>query len=358
MEDRVQRSAFKVQIWKAASQPFGLICRLLMTLSILCTANAIVTPVHAEANDEFREELVNKLNDLRHHYGVKDLTIDKALASAAQHQAEYLAEKRKLDDEGPNGETVRDRAIDAGYGGDKSFTIHETNAMVWVDTDTDYLIEEVWRKSQQSVRVIFNPDVRQIGIGIADAPDKHRYIVLTLAGLSDGTDDYSITHPTYDYRTPKPTMSATPTPQPLVTSTRNPDGGLYHVVQSGETFSEIALAYGLDWYTLSVLNHITLSDTTPVVIQEGQTLLIEPTYTYTPTPTATKTPVPPTITPRPTFTAGPGGIKPIRTPAAVSQLPAPNFSRLLDRVLSWKRPVGWILVGLSIPGIYFSLRKK
>lgn len=358
MEDRVQSIEFRVQMWMAAKQPSFLYYLILSAILILLLSPFVITPVHAEENNDFREELVDKLNTLRHHYGVKDLTMDKALSSAAQHQAEYLAEERKLDDEGPNGETVRDRAVDAGYGGDKSFTIHETNAMVWVDTDTDYLIEEVWRKSQQAVRVIFDPDVRQVGIGIADAPDKHRYIVLTLAGLDDGTDDYSITHPTYDYRTPKPTMSATPTPQPLVTSTRNPDGGVYHVVQSGETFSEIALAYGLDWYTLSVQNNITLSDTTPVVIREGQTLLIEPTYTFTPTPTATKTPVPPTITPRPTFTAGPGGVKPINTPAAVSQLPAPDFTQLLDRILSWKRPVGWLLIGLSIPGIYFSLRKK
>lgn len=307
--------------------------------------------------DLFREDLLQELNTLRRQYGCGPLSFDEHLETAAQHQAEFLSETKKLQTSGPAGETIRDRAADAGYGGSKSFTIRETNAMVWVDTDVDYLIEEVWRKNQAAVRVMFDQAVRQAGIGIADSADKHRYIVLTLAGLDDGTDDYSIIEPTYDYRTPKPTMSATPTPQVLVTSTMNPDGGVYHIVQGGETFSEIALAYGLDWYTLSVLNHIKLSDTTPVVIMEGQTLVIQPTFTLTPTPTPTKTPVPPTYTPRPTFTADPNASTTV-LPTAVKELPAPDPGRLLESAVSHKRIVGWILVGICVPGIIFTLRRK
>lgn len=326
---------------------------LFLLFIILLTA---CPAVYCDENDTYREELLRDLNSLRRRYGCGTLSMDAHLNTAAQHQAEYLAEIGKLDKGGSAGESVKERAMDAGYGGDKPFTIRETNAMVWVDTDVDYLIEEVFRKTQDSVRTIFDPAFRHAGIGIADAPDKHRYIVLTLAGLNDGSDDYSITRPTYDYRTPKPTASATPTPQALITSTANPDGGVYHVVQEGETFSEIALAYGLDWYTLSVRNNIKLSDTTPVVIMEGQVLVIEPTFTLTPTPTPTKTPVPPTRTPRPTYTADPAMAR--VTVTAVSKLPAPNFGGLMSRTQSWKRPLGWILVGLCIPGLYFSLRKK
>ncbi len=321
---------------------------------ILLTA---VPAVFSDENDTFREELLQELNALRRQYGCGPLAFDEHLESAAQHQAEFLAEIKKLQTSGPAGETVQERAADAGYGGSKSFTIRETNAMVWIDTDAEYLIEEVWRKNQAAVRVMFDQNVRQAGIGIADSADKHRYIVLTLAGLDDGTDDYSITEPTYDYRTPKPTMSATPTPQALITSTMNPDGGIYHIVQEGETFSEIALAYGLDWYTLSVLNHIKLSDTTPVVIMEGQQLVIQPTFTLTPTPTPTKTPVPPTSTPRPTFTADPNRAAQI-LPTAVKELPAPDLGRLLDRAAAYKNTVGWILVGISIPGIIICLIRK
>lgn len=325
-------------------------------ISFLISLTVILT-VFAEGQDEFRNEIFDNLNRLRKQYGSGTLQFDDHLNAAAQHQAEFLAELGTLQSGGPAGESVHERAADAGYGGDKEFTVRETNAMVWVDTDINYLIEEVWRKSQPSVRVMFDSALRHVGIGIADAPDLHRYIVLMLGGLDDGTDDYSLTRPTYDYRTPKPTVSLTPTPQPLITSTMNPDGGIYHIVQEGETFSEIALAYGLDWYSLSVLNNIKLSDTTPVVIIEGQRLVIQPTYTLTPTPTPTKTPVPPTVTPRPTFTADPGRVVQVLTPSVV-KLPAPDFAGLVDRAVDLKKTVGWILIGLCVPGIFFTLRKK
>ena len=318
---------------------------------------AAFSAVFADADDETRQDLLEALNAVRIRYHVGTVKMDLPLQSAAQHQAEYLASIGKLENSGPSGEPVSELARDAGYGGDKAFTIVQTNAQVWVDTDIDYLIEKVWRGSPQSVRVLFDPGVRQAGIGIADAPDKHRYYVLLMAGLDDGTDDYSMTRPTYDYRTPKPTISATPTQEPLITSTPNPDGGVYHVVKEGETFSEIALAYGLDWYTLSIRNNIKLSDTTPVVIMEGQTLVIEPTFTYTPTPTATKTPLPPTRTPLPTFTVDPAAAAETQSPG-MDRLPAPRWDRLVDRAMTWKRPVGWILVIFSLSGLLLSLKKR
>lgn len=336
----------------------SIFCKAVIFFYIILIAFGYSASVYADAidPDEIRLSIIDTLNTLRVKYGCGELKTDEHLAAAAQHQAEYLAKIEKLDNAGPSGESVYDRAQDAGYGGDKSFTVKETNAKVWVDTDVDYLIEEVWRKSQASVRVIFDPAVRQIGIGIADASDKHRYYVLMAAGLDDGTDDYSMTRPTYDYRTPKPTTSATPTMQPLLTSTPNPDGGVYHVVQKGETFSEIALAYGLDWYSLSVLNHIKLSDTTPVVIIEGQTLVIAPTYTLTPTPTPTKTPLPPTRTPRPTYTADPNIRSSQQNPG--DRLPKPDFNGLLEKALPWKKTVGWILVAICVPGVILSLGRR
>ena len=334
----------------------------LILLFILCLAAFMAVFAAEEENaipaDPKLTEIFVHLNALRTRYHIDVVKFDAHLNAAAQHQAKYLAEIGRLDEYGPAGEPVRERAMDAGYGGDKDFTIGETSAQVWADTDTDYLIEKVWRQDQASIRTIFDPKVRQIGIGYADAADKHRYYVLILAGLDDGTDDYSMTRPTYDYRTPKPTASATPTPQELITSTANPDGGVYHVVQEGETFSEIALAYGLDWYTLSARNNIKLSETTPEVIKEGQVLVIEPTFTMTPTPTATKTPLPPTVTPRPTYTPGPSGSGGIAETPAIDRLPAPDWKGVVARTVQWKTAVGWVLVGICVPGIFLSLRKR
>lgn len=337
------------------------IFRIILLTILLCSACTAVFAAEEEnavPSDPKLVEIFVSLNAVRTRYHIGVLKFDVHLNAAAQRQAEYLAEIGRLEKYGPAGEPVRERAMDAGYGGDKEFTIGETSAMVWVDTDTEYLIENVWRQNQASVQTIFDPKVRQVGIGYADSADKHRYYVLIMAGLDDGTDDYSMTRPTYDYRTPKPTASATPTPQELITSTANPDGGVYHVVQEGETFSEIALAYGLDWYTLSVRNNIKLSDTTPVVIMEGQVLVIEPTFTLTPTPTATKTPLPPTNTPRPTFTPGPASSGGTIQKPAIDRLPAPDWNGVLGKALRWKTAVGWTLIGLCVPGVFLSLKKR
>ncbi len=332
-------------------------------LILICLVSCLfTTAVYAEDGgaagrvlEASRLDIFDALNDLRGQYGCGTLTIDSHLMTAAQQQAEYLAELGKLETTGRQGESVRERAMDAGYGGDKSFSIEETTAMVWVDTDTNYLIENVWRTNQKSMHAIFNTELRQCGIGIADAADKHRYIVLMLAGLDDGTNDY-IARPTYDSRTPKPTISATPTLQMLITSTPNPDGGVYHVVQEGETFSEVALAYGLDWYTLSVLNNIKLPTLTPVVIYEGEVLVIRPTNTATMTPTPTRTPLPPTSTPRPTYT--PGTDSAADDSEEEHTLPVPNFVKELAALACHKQTVGIILVCLCLPGLLLTLRKR
>ena len=332
--------------------------RLLLLSFLICSVVfSVFCCAYGQAESE-KQELFEKLNSLRKQYYCGELKTDPHLEAAAQNWAEHLAEIGKLDSRGPSGETIRELALDAGYGGDKSFTIKSTSAQVWVDTDINYLIEQVWRKDQASVKTIFDTSVRQAGIGICDAPDKHRYFTLITAGLDDGTDDYSVTRPTYDYRTPKPEASATPTPRELITSTAEPDGGIYHIVQEGETFSEIAMIYGLDWYTLASQNRIKLSDSTPVVIYEGQKLVIRPTFTPTPTPTATKTPIPPTSTPRPTFTPKPGAV-PSALPTAPSHLPAAlDWNRITGLFLPWKRTVGWILVAVCVPGILLSIRRR
>ncbi len=336
---------------------YRLILFLVLIFLDVCGAVFAEDPSAADGWAAFQEAIYQAVNQQRVKYHVGEVLHDKCLDAAAQRQAEYLAEIGKLTGSGRYGESLRERVLDSGYGGDESFTVRETNAQIWVDTDVDYLMEWVWHTEQTSVKALFSTDVRQIGIGIADAPDKHRYVVAILAGLDDGSDGYAMTRPTYDYRTPKPTASVTPSPEALITSTPNPDGGVYHVVREGETFSEIALAYGLDWYTLSVLNHIKLSDSTPVVIMEGQVLVIEPTFTLTPTPTDTKTPLPPTGTPRPTFTSDPAAAEGT-VPTAAEHLPEPNWDRLVDRLTARKNMIGWILICLCVPGILLSFRKK
>lgn len=325
--------------------------RILFLLPLIfCLFRSVTAQSDGTDAEAFRISICDELTDYRSAHHATEPAIDACLTAAAQRQAEYMAELGKLTDSGPAGETIYDRAIDAGYGGDRRFEVREARAKVWVDTDADYLINSIWKKETLSVRALMMEGAQHIGIGIADAPDKHRYIVVMIGAIADGDPAYDAV-PTYDFRTPKPENSATPTPAPLITSTMNPDGGIYHEVKAGETFSEIAMAYGLDWYTLSVLNHIKLVDGTPVVVYEGDTLVIQPTFTVTPTPTATKTPLPPTHTPRPTFT----GIPATPTAQSSGQLPPPDITPLLQRFVTWfagyRAAAAYALIGCSVLGL-------
>lgn len=301
-----------------------------------------------------RLEIFDTINQLREEHGLDTLIIDSNLTAASQRQAEYLAETGKLTSEGPAHETLKTRAEDAGYGGGGSFNIQENIARIWTETSGTYLVEDVWKKEQISIRNMMAPAARHIGIGIADAPNKRRYVSAMFGSLSDGADTYTVVS-TYDFRTPKPLISSTPTLVPMLTSTPHEDGGIYHVVQEGETFSEIALAYGLDWYTLSVLNHINTK--TPVVIYEGDTLVIRPTFTLTPTPTASKTPHPPTSTPRPTYTQDAGrlhGTQTVDTSSdSAGEAPSERMLVLLQKIFAHKRIVGIFLAVLSGLGLLY-----
>ena len=96
--------------------------QLMLILVLICTAAfAAVIDVHGQAEPE-KQELLEKLNALRKHYGCGELKTDPHLDAAAQVLAEHLAVIGKLENRGPSGESVRELVQDAGYGGEKSFT--------------------------------------------------------------------------------------------------------------------------------------------------------------------------------------------------------------------------------------------
>jgi murein DD-endopeptidase MepM/ murein hydrolase activator NlpD len=138
---------------------------------------------------------------------------------------------------------------------------------------------------------------------------------------------------------------------PVITSTPNYDGFVYHTVQSGQTLFQIALAYGVTVDYLKDLN--SLSDET--MIYTGQTLKIMQAATPTVTPTFTPTPVYPTRTPSPAEITATPTLRP--TPTAT---PTPT---LLDQLPTFDRQTfGFLLVILSALGlgviVFFAFFKK
>jgi hypothetical protein len=127
---------------------------------------------------------------------------------------------------------------------------------------------------------------------------------------------------------------------PVIVSTQNPNGAIYHIVQYGQTLEMIAVAYGISITELRNLNGLAegASD-----IYIGQSLTIRIAQPPTETPTPTQTTSPPTRTPR--------SITPIMTPTTMPTATAlPRL--LIPRGLAIQRKsVGLILLCIGIAGL-------
>lgn len=312
------------------------------------TKRISVTPTPVSDRDFAIQGIFSKINMVRAENNAQMLIFDDNLANAARNFASYLLEIGHLSEEGLQGETEKTRAEDVGYGGGASFNITQNIAMVWTDTTPDYLVNSIWGADPNIRQKLLDVKGQHIGIGIADDRQR-RFVVVMIGYLLDGSVQYTPL-PTYDVRTPKPEETFTPSPVPLITSTRQPDGSIMHEIQSGQTLSEIAYAYKVDWYSLAQLNDLDLDD--PVIF-EGEKLIIQPTFTITPTPTLTNTPRPPTRTPRPTYTAF---TFPSQTIALIPETGNENPAlKFISGAKSFRYEAGLLLVFFSAIGLILSL---
>jgi LysM repeat protein len=136
-----------------------------------------------------------------------------------------------------------------------------------------------------------------------------------------------------------PQTNVTPI-SPVVVSTPNSSGAIYHIVQYGQTLEMIAVAYGLSIAELRTLNGLPegASD-----IYIGQSLIIRVSQPPTETPTLTPTTPPPTRTPR--------SITPIMTPTPYPTATATPRSLIPQGVSLQRKSAGIILLSIGAAGL-------
>jgi LysM repeat protein len=158
-----------------------------------------------------------------------------------------------------------------------------------------------------------------------------------------------------------PVTTLTPA-APVVTSTPNPDGSIYHIVDYGQSLWSIAIAYGVHIADILALNGLTEAS----IIKPGMKLQIRkaPPATMTPSitpsvpvPTRTVTATRPTRTPAPTRTLTPTATDtptitttPTQTPKPLLPfIPAEGFKNrtFLGATLIVVCVIGLIVVGLT-----------
>ena len=310
-------------------------------------------------NETYVETLLTEINQLRAEYDRPELILDAALQKVAAAQVSVFAKLNRLSERSRDNRSLKSIAQEYQYAGGAAFSLHQNSAMVWRTTPPEYIIEEIWFSTVGERAKLLSADYLHAGIATI-VINNRRFVALITGKLANGSLTYTPL-PTIENATPPPdvapwTETERPSENPVVTSTPAADGSVAHVVLKDQTLSEIAAAYDIGWNGLALLNSLDLENP---VIYEGDTILIRPRFTDTVTPTITKTPIPPTRTPRPTYTANPTNAA--ANPASEeNREPGGYINDFFMKIEAFKPALAWGLIGLSVLGLImtFILRKS
>lgn len=305
-------------------------------------------------NEAYVEALLTEINRLRAEYDRPELIPDAALEKVAAAQVSVFARLNRLSERSKDNRSLKSVAQEYQYAGGAAFSLHQNSAMVWRTTPPEYIIEKIWFSTVGERAKLLSADYLHAGIATI-VINNRRFVALITGKLADGSLTYTPL-PTIENATP-PTADAPwsetelPDENPVVTSTPASDGSVAHVVLKDQTLSEIAAAYDIGWNGLALLNSL---DPENPVIYEGDTILIQPRFTDTVTPTITKTPIPPTRTPRPTYTADPTNAA--ANPASEeNREPGGYINDFFMKIEAFKPALAWGLIGLSVLGLIMTL---
>lgn len=223
-------------------------------------------------------DLILAMNTLRMSYGLPALIEDPIINAVAQATAETMAANQMSWHIGD----VSGRLAAAGYGG---------GAKVWATENFavgDHSIDEImviWSDASHMIPAV-NPAYCHVGAGVAKASNGRTYYVLQAA--------YTASHACGEYRPPSglPPQSegnsggssgVSQLIVPVKIATPDAEGRIFHVVEAGQSFWAIAIAYKVTIKDLETWNNLT-KDT---VLKVGQRLYIPGSNTKgysTPTP--------------------------------------------------------------------------
>ncbi|MBC8496149.1 MAG: LysM peptidoglycan-binding domain-containing protein, partial [Chloroflexi bacterium] len=196
-----------------------------------------------------RSELILAMNTLRVSSGLPALIEDPIVNAVAQSTADIMAANSMSWHIGD----VRGRIAAAGYGGGATVWATENFAVGNMSID---VIMQAWADPDH-MRPAVNPAYCHVGAGVAQAPDGRYYYILQAA--------YTSEHACGEYKSVlgdsgTGTNSNPPVSQiiiPVKIATPDADGRIYHIVQSGQSFWSIAIAYQITIHDLEVWNNLS-----------------------------------------------------------------------------------------------------
>ncbi len=271
---------------KRTSAALLLLIAFLLGFANIPWGKAAPAPVPAQSGVT-AYDLINAMNALRVGYGLPALIVDPIVMAVSQNTAEIMAASKLSWHIG----NVRGRIQAAGYGG--GATVWATENFAAGKTIGLDEIMYYWSDYDHMLPAII-PAYCHVGAGIATASDGTIYYVLQAAYTDvNSCGEYkNVANPPAEPggssapSAPAGTPAPLPVSQvivPVKTATPDADGNTYHIVQPGQSFWSIAIAYRTTIKDLEYWNNLSREQGLAV----GQKLLIpgENTAGYaTPTP--------------------------------------------------------------------------
>lgn len=223
-------------------------------------------------------DLIIAMNTLRMSYGLPALVEDPIINAVAQSTAQIMADNQMSWHIGD----VSGRLASAGFGGGAKVWGTENFAVGFTQTIDEIMV--AWSDESHMIPAV-NPAYCHVGAGTAKAANGMTYYVLQAAYVS-GKSCGEYKSPGEVLNPPGGSTGEIGVPQiivPVKIATPDAGGNVYHVVEAGQSFWSIAVAYKITIKDIEIWNNISKDSR----LQIGQKLLIpgENTEGYaTPTP--------------------------------------------------------------------------
>ena len=230
----------------------------------------------AQSNQASAYDLIIAMNTLRVSNGLPPLIEDPIVNAVAQSTAAIMAANKMSWHIGD----VRGRLTAAGYGGGGTVWATENFAVSSGGMGIDEIMA-VWADPDH-MRPAVNPSYCHVGAGTAQSSDGRIYYILQAAYVSEHECGSTLYPPGSTPGTGGP-LGISQLIVPVKIATPDAEGKVFHIVQAGQSYWSIAIAYQITIHDLEVWNN--LSRTIP--LRTGQSLFIPGKNTQgyaTPTP--------------------------------------------------------------------------
>lgn len=240
-------------------------------------------------------DVIDAVNSLRASNGLPAYNVNSILMGTAQAQADYMASIGTWTHTGPDGSSVTQRLLAAGYplAGDLSLGGFRSENVVMGTGMTPAEAVSSWTGDAPHLHTMLSADLQEIGAGVAEKDGMYYYVIDCARPTGSGLPQSYTPGVEAQYSAGENDIIV-----PVAVSTPDEKGEVIHEVQAGQSLWQIAITYGVKINDLRQLNNLGST----LIIYPGDKLLIKRVGTATPEPpTPTETLDLPTSTPLPTL---------------------------------------------------------